>query len=90
MPKLTFEQFQATGVAVPDLSVPFGADTFENHETPPAGRVYTHPDGDCGTCYIEEHHGGAPLTDGWYCLVYNDDIMTADRAAAERFLFENI
>jgi hypothetical protein len=84
VPKLTFEQFQATGVAVPDIGAVIGDD---GDPLGKAGRVYDHPEGDAPqSIYIEEH---APGPDGWYVLCYNADLL-GTQAACERFLYDHI
>lgn len=77
---MTFEQFQATRRDVADLPAALG---MYPDELPgaTAGCVYE------GDFYIEQHRDEEHAT-WWYCLCENNDFMSYDRAAVERFLWD--
>jgi hypothetical protein len=79
MSAMTFEQFQATGRDVPDLrdcedSSIWDAYEFATRRVP--GRVYA------GNAYIERQG------DRWYCQIANTEMVDANRAKVERFLYD--
>jgi hypothetical protein len=72
---MTFEEFQATGRDCEDLRVSLGDEIFEEKSP---GRLYG--DG----LWLQKMPDGS-----WYTIVFNEDIIDADLATVEKFLYDS-